>query len=270
MLVGLLVVLHLTVSAAPIDLDRPAHLTLWSTATIMAAITHGILKDEIIQEPACRRHEETGVCDPQFLKPIDRWVVGNNSKSWRTISDVGLYTALTLPLWATAIDRAAVGDKLFQAAWGDELLVSYEAIALTILTTSLIKSALGRPRPTQYIGNKTESPFGDPTHQRSFPSGHTSSTASATTAFATLFALRHPHSPWRWPVIGGAAAWTALTAFGRLQGGMHFFSDVIGGAALGTAFGILLPLLNRKEISPLDLPNQTTSQPLIFNIGGSF
>lgn len=98
-----------------------------------------------------------------------------------------------------------------------------------LLGNLLIKNLVARPRPFEL----------DPTIQllitaptdRSFPSGHTLSSACAATV---LFRSRREIGK----AIGIAAIVLAcLIAFSRLYLQVHFPSDVLGGAAIGIAVG---------------------------------
>jgi hypothetical protein len=61
----------------------------------------------------------------------------------------------------------------------------------------------------------------------SFPSGH----ASTTFAISTMFALRYPYHP---QIYIPLYFWSIIIGYGRVYFGMHYPSDVLGGAALGT------------------------------------
>jgi membrane-associated phospholipid phosphatase len=67
------------------------------------------------------------------------------------------------------------------------------------------------------------------------------------TATAMTYWLRHPDSPARWAMAGGALGLTTLTAVGRVQAGKHFPSDVVAGAILGSSIGLLVPWIHRSE-----------------------
>ncbi|MEO6395388.1 MAG: phosphatase PAP2 family protein [Devosia sp.] len=101
----------------------------------------------------------------------------------------------------------------------------FVCIGLTSLVSTLAKVAIGRGRP---VDIDAPGPFvfapdlGDWADQ-SFPSGH------ATTAFALATVLSMLSLRWRWPAFGAAA----LVGLSRVVLGMHYPSDVLGGAALG-------------------------------------
>ena len=66
-------------------------------------------------------------------------------------------------------------------------------------------------------------------HSSSMPSGH------ATTAFAAAVAVGLVHPRLRWPLLVLAA----LVAVSRVWLGVHYLTDVIAGAALGTSVALV-------------------------------
>ena len=69
----------------------------------------------------------------------------------------------------------------------------------------------------------------------SFPSGH------ATLAFAVAFVFAAKYPKFRYPLF----ALAALVAFSRIYIGMHFPSDVLAGAVLGSAVGLAVTSIER-------------------------
>ncbi len=100
------------------------------------------------------------------------------------------------------------------------------------LIANLLKSILGRARPKLF---ETVSQFEfqlfafDPDYA-SMPSGH----ATTIFAFATVIAILWPRGR---VLLYTAAAWIAAS---RVLIGAHYFTDVVLGAALGTAFPYLV------------------------------
>lgn len=120
--------------------------------------------------------------------------------------------------------RAVMGLSILLMTYGDEahqetgrLLSS--AFLGTGLVTFGMKRLIGRKRPLdESLGNPA------------FPSGHTSLAFSS----ATVLGYRYPK--WRIPLYVGAG----LVGFSRIYLGRHYTSDVIAGAAIGTAMGMLV------------------------------
>ncbi len=111
------------------------------------------------------------------------------------------------------------GDALIE---GDTRFfeVSTEAIGWTVITTSILKVAVGRRRP-------------DSASHESFPSGHTSFAFDGATLLARRWADTHDGSPLGY-LLYVPATYVGLS---RLEGGRHWLSDISFGAALGIFIG---------------------------------
>jgi len=120
------------------------------------------------------------------------------------------------------------------------------ATAVGGLAVFAIKIACDRPRPPSHfstLGVDVHAPDGVPPDS-SFPSGH----AQTAFAAAVYLALLFPR---------GAAAFLALAALvglSRVALGVHYPSDVIAGAALGSALSIaafvIAKRIERRRVSP--------------------
>jgi membrane-associated phospholipid phosphatase len=109
-------------------------------------------------------------------------------------------------------------------------LVALAATASFLLASALnalIKGLVDRSRPPAAMG--FDALIGVP-GSPSFPSGH------AMTAFATATAVAVLAPRLRAPVL----ALAALIAFSRVYLGVHFWLDILAGAALGAAIGMLV------------------------------
>lgn len=123
----------------------------------------------------------------------------------------------------------------------DDLVPVLEASVFARWTSRVIKLAVGRRRPyAHYIG-----PIDDDDDNLSFPSGHTTAAFSAATAAGMVAHLRgYKSEPLVW--IGGLA-FATTTGYLRIAADKHYLTDVLAGAALGTAFGLTVPLLMRRD-----------------------
>lgn len=113
------------------------------------------------------------------------------------------------------------------------VFLSVGAIGLGV---SVVKHLLGRARPNAAVhlpGPSPELTFDFLVWKSSFasfPSGH------STTAFATAFAIGALYPRARGPLV----ALAAVVAATRIVLGSHYPSDVIAGAAIGSAFALLM------------------------------
>ena len=114
-----------------------------------------------------------------------------------------------------------------------------EAVLLSTATSYAIKLLAGRARP--HLGTDRPHNFqlargfsGD--EYQSFPSGHT------TAAFAFASTLSRETQMWwpesRWSVGILAYGGATLVGMSRMYNNMHWASDVLGGAAIGTLLGL--------------------------------
>ncbi len=138
------------------------------------------------------------------------------------------------------------GPLLVAAGWCADLrnrrlfplvaLAATASFALASWLNALIKALVGRSRPPHEMG--LEAIVGVP-GSPSFPSGH----AMSAFAVAAAIALLAPRL--RWPVL----ALAALIGFSRVYLGVHFWLDVLAGAALGMAIGASIAVAFRRSLA---------------------
>jgi len=104
------------------------------------------------------------------------------------------------------------------------------ALAGSHLIVRIFKSWVGRCRP--YLTLPGARYLSRPWRDCSFPSGHT----AASFSLAVVLALNFPFLTW--PLVTAAG----LTGISRMYIGMHYPSDVLGGATLGAVFAYLAHL----------------------------
>jgi membrane-associated phospholipid phosphatase len=193
-------------------------------------------------------------CDPATLNWLDRQVAGRYRPSWSRWSDIGVYSLEALAAAGILIDDGA-------RAGLNDLVVVAEATLMASASSGISTASTGRPRPYMY---GTEAPLavrqsGD--GGLSFFSGHTATAFALTTAtFVTLHRL-HPDDRWPWLVLAGGTLASGFVGATRVLAGAHFPTDVLAGAAVGTAFGLLVPALHKA-------PNRLQVAPLAMTAGG--
>lgn len=143
----------------------------------------------------------------------------------------------TVMMWASWVG----GSGAIWLALGAALAIAYPArtagavqLALALLVTCLLtdgimKPLVGRERPYTV---STDGPvlIVPPPESASFPSGH------AALAFAGAYALSHVWRRARWLLWSLAS----LIAVSRVYVGVHYPSDVIGGAVVGLACAVFV------------------------------
>ena len=137
------------------------------------------------------------------------------------------------------------------AAWGGAALLRdtgdfTDAYRLTVTAAATYGAVVGlkvliqRPRPYRTVPGVTARKAnyragGAEYGSFAMPSGH----AALSFALASSWSLSHP----RWYVIAPGAAWAASVALSRVWLGVHYPSDILVGALLGTGIGVGVHLL---------------------------
>jgi membrane-associated phospholipid phosphatase len=186
-------------------------------------------------------------CDPQSINALDRSVVGNRLPGAALASDVLLGLGIGLPFALDLVDVLVSRPADGLSGYGQDVLVLAEVFAVNVGLNNLVKFAVRRPRPLAYDPQFDDADRTAPDSALSFYSGHSSTTFAMATAYSYLFMLRHPSGTGRklvvpvWILSEGLAAATALL---RVEAGKHFYTDVLTGALVGSALGLLIPYLH--------------------------
>lgn len=165
---------------------------------------------------------------------------------------------------ATCLEIASLTTPLFliptQSSEYWKLCVEYgETMILAYGAKELAKHCVTRYRPYMYFEGAPQKKIDDGDYKDSFFSGH-ATLSFAAAGFTTYQALVYlPDSAYKWIAIGTSYALCTTTAALRLASGNHFMTDVLCGAAVGTALGFLVPWVNHFWFEPsLDLPENTS------------
>jgi membrane-associated phospholipid phosphatase len=189
------------------------------------------------------------LCDINDLNRLDRVTAGYWSTRWQTASDIGLYG---IGVGAAAL---LLADEGVLPALNDAVVVAESALASTAVA-SILTIASGRPRPFLYgekapLSNRNSSDAG-----LSFLSSHAAvSFAIATSTFMTMRRL-HPKTKATWVVMGVGGAMAAFVGAARVMGGMHFITDSVGGAIVGTSLGVLVPSLHASPVAVVPITGE--------------
>lgn len=143
--------------------------------------------------------------------------------------------AITLPIASFAISRAS--DNSYNE--NTSVLLGFSELTAATITFTL-KNIVKRNRPFVKFPDSYYNKNNSPTDEFSFPSGHSSMAFS----IATLLTLRYPDKPL---LITASYLYATTIAYGRVYLGVHYPSDVLAGALIGSASSTVIYLL-RKEI----------------------
>lgn len=196
------------IARAPLTWDA----AMWRRAGVVAAVdAAAFASDEEIARVA-QRNRNDGVAD--FFTPF------------------GGRRALTLSA-AVLLTGVVTHHPALRESGRDAVEAS---ILASGIVTPAIKRVVGRSRPVVGEGAYAFEPFSG---NQSYPSGH------ATNAFAVASVFAAHSKGWVVPTI----AYTLATgvAFARVNDNVHYTSDVIAGAAIGTAIGRSIVARHRRD-----------------------
>lgn len=184
-------------------------------------------------------------CNARNLNGLDRGFAGLYRPGLSLASDVASGSTIALALLLSALDVHGANEPL--SSWLTDVVVMAEAVFMNGAVNELAKIGSARPRPLVYGRAPGDARLADPESYVSFYSAHTSGAFAVGLAYAQTFAYRHPESPWRFALYAGAVALGSGIGVARVASGKHFPSDVLAGAAAGTAFGLIVPWLHRRR-----------------------
>lgn len=136
-----------------------------------------------------------------------------------------IFAYLPIGLWLLWSRKRREKHAVLEAAW---------SVGVALLFRSVLSALIDRPRP--FLASPDVTLLISPPLHTSFPSGH------AATAFAMCAALFFVNRR-----IGLAAlAIAVLIAIGRVAVGVHYPTDVLGGAVVGIASFVIVWRIHRE------------------------
>lgn len=191
---------------------------------------------------------------------FDRWTAGWHDANMDRISYYPFYGVMPLPLFLL-LDKDMKKDR------GRIGLMYLEAFAFEGITYTSAVYFADRFRPDVYDVNLDMSYRTNGNFRNSFFAGHVAVTALSTFFISKVYDDYHPYSNVKWVLYGASAAATIGMGYMRLEAGKHFTSDIVVGAAVGTACGFLVPIVHKNR----DYKNQRWSlSPAIIEKGAGF
>jgi undecaprenyl-diphosphatase len=216
-------------AAQPLELDPLKDGILLGVGLPYAAIT------EVLAHNLDR--DVLGAPDRDDINAFDRLAMAGYSKGLDTAADILVAAAMLTPAsYALFLDSR----DLLTAA-----VIYAETLAFAEGAKNTFKLLVARYRPYVYEGGASGVDSSE--DDVSFVSGHATMAFAAATASVLLFRAYFPGSRWLVPLAAGAYGLATLTAALRVAAGMHFVTDTVAGAALGTGIGVVVPLLHRSR-----------------------
>jgi len=174
------------------------------------------------------------------LLPFDDHLKGRYSSSAATVSDI----LLGVNVGAPVVLFSGLG---FDRELAKRVAIYGETLLVGMALDEVVKSIVARPRPYVYSDDPAVIAYADSQgrdSRLSFYSRHTGVTFSSSVAGAYLFSQSTSDTHARAAVWGTQLALAGATADLRTRAGMHFYSDVLTGAVIGSALGVLIPYLH--------------------------
>jgi len=181
---------------------------------------------------------ELASLDRNNIWKFDRSATERWSPHSATASDVFMYSSIAMP-GLLFINKNVRRERYVSLLYAETLL-------LTAGVTNLVKELSHRYRPFAYNDEVADEKKMEKDATRSFFSGHTSLSASASFFMATVYADLNPDSRLKPLVWTSAAVLPAVTGLLRYFAGKHYPTDIIAGYVVGGAIGFLVPYLHKK------------------------
>ena len=165
--------------------------------------------------------------DINTVRKVNGWETHDASKA---LSHSGLILPVGIPT-ALGIYALVKNDEpmLKEAVYIGTSVI--EALGITMA----MKYTFDRQRPYEKYPNLIHPVSTEP--DPSFPSGHT----AAAFSLATSLSITYP----KWYVIAPSALWACGVGYSRINQGVHYPSDVLAGAVIGTGCAFLNIYINR-------------------------
>lgn len=161
--------------------------------------------------------------DIRLLRQINLHRNTTLDPAFKFITNTAVPLSFALPVGIYGLGMIEMDPSLRHKA----LYVGASLVCTSLLTTAL-KYTIKRDRPyVTYPDLEKETSGGSP----SFPSGH----ASVAFSTATSLSFEFP----KWYVIAPSYAWASAVAYSRMDLGVHYPSDVLAGAIVGSGSALL-------------------------------
>ncbi len=201
--------------------------------------------------PAECRWCDRGLDGADQLNGFDRfgrgaaWSLGDQKTAAKLSDGLGF---LLVPVSVVGLEALLAHQDGALSETPNDLLIIAEAAVLAAVVNQTVKFVAQRERPFVHALSPEQRLATDDPHDNnlSFYSGHTSFTFALATAAGTVAELRGYRNSWLVWSVGVPLA--GLTGYLRMAAEKHYFSDVLVGAAVGSAFGVGVPLLLHPRI----------------------
>jgi membrane-associated phospholipid phosphatase len=216
---------------------------------LLTSVGAGLTLAMAIAKPRAQHHLSGGIWFDESVRDVLRVDTLPNRYIFRDASDVGLSLMVSWPFVADALTTAWWYRGSRETAQ-EMSLIDLETLAVSGAIQGVTNVLVSRERPYGRDCGSEQLPSdaidcANSVHYRSFFSGHSSFSFTS----AALICIHHfknelMGAPWDALSCAGGYAVATTTATFRVMGDMHYASDVLTGALLGTIVGYGIPLIH--------------------------
>lgn len=216
---------------------------------LLTSVGAGLTLAMAIAKPRAQHHLSGGIWFDESVRDVLRVDTLPNRYIFRDTSDVGLSLMVSWPFVADALTTAWWYRGSREAAQ-EMALIDLETLAVSGAIQGVTNVLVSRERPYGRDCGSAELPSdsidcANSVHYRSFFSGHSSfSFTSAALICVHHFKNELIGAPWDALSCAGGYAVATATATFRVMGDVHYATDVLTGALMGTIVGYGVPLLH--------------------------
>lgn len=182
--------------------------------------------------------QEVNLLSRESINSFDRSATYRYSVSASRASDVLYGIALAAPI-------TMFTDRAIRKDWKTITLMYLETFGWVGSITELTKASVQRIRPLVYNSNVPFDSKSSSESRKSFFSGHSSVAFASAFFISTVYSDYNPNSKWRPFVYTGSLLTASVVGYLRYEAGAHFPTDILAGAAAGSAIGYIIPWLHR-------------------------
>jgi membrane-associated phospholipid phosphatase len=217
--------------------QRAVHLSITAGAGVAYALSEGPFKSALA--PAQCRWCSVDSVDAHIRNSI----VWKDAQTAVVLSNVDGYVATPLAVLGLSLAGSLTSDDTSWARVIDDGLPVLESVALSQVPAQIVKFSVGRQRPYAHFNPTTP----DLDDNVSFFSAHSALVCALVTSSGSI---AHRRGYWTEPYIWAGGGVLALsTMYFRMAGDKHYFTDILTGASVGTAAGLLVPRLMDRGLT---------------------
>lgn len=219
---------------------RAGRLVTGGVALWLALVTFGLMLT----------HSAVGATVTRWDGGVSRWAAAHRTPVLNGWTDVGSEIANTPAAIAVVAIAVLVLGPLLKR-WQDAAILIVAVLGELVIFL-LVTMTVDRPRPP--VPHLDAAP---PTS--SFPSGHTAAAVALYVGLAVIALRSHAPRPAVWPVVTLLCLIPVIVGVSRVYRGMHYPTDVLAGAILGSVWLVVtLALVGSARRRGADRPASMT------------